>query len=269
MEERAVDKECPFPTDDQAAEVAEPGKGALDDPAPAIASELAPVLGLGPRAIAAVGTDQVKAAVGESLPQGVGVVSAVRDHPLRLFLGFDGIEGRLRERDFRWRCRGKLASQRKTLAVDHHHPLRAFPPLGLAHSIAPPLAGAKLASRKASCQSSVPFALSCARKARQISSHSPSSSQRRNRRQQVEGLGYPSGRSAQGAPVRRIHRMPSNTSRLSRQGRPPFAPIAISGKRGPILAHIASVKNCLRAMVLPSMTQRPHLGQFLQCQVMK
>ena len=43
MEEGAVDKKGSVPADDQAAEVAQPGKGALDDPAPAVASQLATV----------------------------------------------------------------------------------------------------------------------------------------------------------------------------------------------------------------------------------
>jgi hypothetical protein len=41
-------------------------------------------------------------------------------------------------------------------------------------------------------------------------------------RQQVEGLGYLLGKSAQGAPVLKIHRIPSKTLRLSAQGLPPF-----------------------------------------------
>jgi hypothetical protein len=40
----------------------------------------------------------------------------------------------------------KVVSQRKTPAVDHHHPLRALAPLGLADRGAPFLAGAKLPS---------------------------------------------------------------------------------------------------------------------------
>jgi hypothetical protein len=33
-------------------------------------------------------------------------------------------------------CRTKVLSQRKTLAVDHHHPLRALAPLGFSDSSA-------------------------------------------------------------------------------------------------------------------------------------
>jgi hypothetical protein len=46
----------------------------------------------------------------------------------------------------------KVVSQRKTRAVNHHHPLRSLAPLGLAHGGAPFFAGAKLPSRKDSLQ---------------------------------------------------------------------------------------------------------------------
>jgi hypothetical protein len=38
----------------------------------------------------------------------------------------------------------KVVSQRKTAAVDHHHPLRPLAPLGFSDSAAPFFAGAKL-----------------------------------------------------------------------------------------------------------------------------
>src|SRR5258705_8762848 len=60
----------------------------------------------------------------------------------------DRRERRFREPRFVRGCRTKVLSQRKTLAVDHHHPLRALAPLGFSNSSAPFLAGAKLPSRK-------------------------------------------------------------------------------------------------------------------------
>ena len=127
-----------------------------------------------------------------------------------------------RELDLRGRCRGKGASNRNTLAVDHHHPLRSFAPFGRANKGPPFFAGAKLPSIKASCQSSAPFSSSMERKFLQTSSQTPSSSQSLNLRQQVDGLGYRSGRSFHRAPVRSTQRIPSRTSRLSIAGRPPL-----------------------------------------------
>ena len=55
-------------TDEEASEVEEPGEGALHDPAPSIAAELSPVL-VAVLSIAAVGNDEVDAALGHCLPQ--------------------------------------------------------------------------------------------------------------------------------------------------------------------------------------------------------
>jgi hypothetical protein len=126
------------------------------------------------------------------------------------------------------------------LAVDHHHPLRAFAPLGFADAKAPFLAGAKLPSRKLSLQSSLPLRSSSERNARQILSQTPCFSQRRNRRQQVLALGYSGGKSRHRAPVLSTHKMPSTTRRLSDQGRPR---LLSRGSNGSILFHRSSLKN--------------------------
>jgi hypothetical protein len=269
MKERSIHQQVPFIPHDQATEVAQPGESALDLPASPIASQLPAVLGLGFPTIPAVRANQLKATIRQGLPERIGIVGLVGDYPLRPGLCLDRVEGAFRERDLGGRCRGKLASQRKTLAVDHHHPFRALAPFGSSHGIAPPLAGAKLPSKKASCQSNVPAASSWARKARHTSNQTPLSSHWRNRRQQVEALGYSSGRSAQGAPVRKIHSTPSSTSRWFRHGRPPRIVVGNSGNKGPILSHIASVRNCLRAMPETSMTEGLICAHYYHFEVMK
>ena len=70
MEEGRVHEQVAFVADNQATEVAQPGEGALDLPASAIAAQLASVLGLGPLAIAAIGADQLHPAVGQCLAEG-------------------------------------------------------------------------------------------------------------------------------------------------------------------------------------------------------
>ena len=62
-----------------------------------------------------------------------------------------------RERDFRRGRRANADAERYPLAVDHNHPLLALAPLGFPHSVAPPLAGAKLPSMKTSSHSSRPL----------------------------------------------------------------------------------------------------------------
>jgi hypothetical protein len=143
--------------------------------------------------------------------------------------------------------RVQVVRQRNSLAVDHHHPLRALAPLGFADGRPPFFAGAKLPSAKDSDQSSWPCASSSPRKARQRASHTPCSSQASKRRRQVlyEGQPRSRGRSSQRAPVRRTQRMPSRQPRGSAGGRPPFRERFVRGSKGAILAHCASVNKGL------------------------
>ncbi len=91
-----------------------------------------------------------------------------------------------------------------------------------------------------------PRASSCAMIARQIRSHVPSSSQRFNRRQHVDGLGYSAGRSRHRAPVFSTQRMPSTTARWLAQGRPPRGERGGRGRSGSMWAHCASVNRTPR-----------------------
>jgi hypothetical protein len=96
---------------------------------------------------------------------------------------------------------------------------------------------------KASCQYKAPFASSWAKKARQISSQMPLSSQSFRRRQQVDELGYLLGRSSHLAPVLSIQRIPSRTRRLSAGGLPPLGLGLGFGNKGSIFCHCESFIN--------------------------
>jgi hypothetical protein len=137
----------------------------------------------------------------------------------------------------------KVVSQRNTLAVDHHHPLRPLAPLGFSNSAAPFLAGAKLPSRNDSLQSNCLRSFNSLKNARQIFSQTSCSSQSRSRRQHVAGDGNSSGKSCQRAPLRRIHKMPSSTLRSSARGRPPRGRFGNFGSKGWIFSHWASVNS--------------------------
>jgi hypothetical protein len=99
-------------------------------------------------------------------------------------------------------------------------------------------------------------------------SQTPCSSQSRSRRQQVEGCGYLSGKSCQRAPLRKIHRIPSNTRRFSIHGRPPWRCLGSFGSKGAIFFHCASVSNgplraisppsALLTLVIPDLGKRNH-----------
>ena len=102
------------------------------------------------------------------------------------------------------------------------------------------LPGKKLASMNTSSQSSTPLASSSERKALHISFRTSASYHSFRRRQQVEGCGYLSGRSFHRAPVLSTQSIPSNTSRSSALGRPPFGPTGFLGIRGSIFSHCSS-----------------------------
>src|SRR6266699_189929 len=252
MKECAVHRERAVVANHQMAEVAEPREGTLDFPAPAVASQRSSVLGHLFASIPAMWRDQFDPALRQPLSQRVTVVTTVGDEAQRVLprspragsaAHADRRERRFREPRFVRGCRTKVLSQRKTLAVDHHHPLRTLAPLGFSDSIAPFFAGAKLPSMKDSLHFSCWRSFNSLRNARQISSQISCSSQSRSRRQQVDGEGNSSGKSCQRAPLRRTHKMPSSTLRSSFGGLPPLGRFGHFGSKGPIFSHWASVSS--------------------------
>ena len=252
MKERLLNGQRTVVAHYQSAEIAEPRKGAFHRPTSSVATQSPAVLRRRLAAILPMRRNQLDATLCQLLAQRVAVVAAVGDQAQGLLPGTPGSvsspypdrgERRRDELNFRRGRRVKVVSQRKTRAVDHHHPLRALAPLGLADSRAPFLAGAKLPSRKDSLHLICCRSFSSPRKARQISSHTSCSSQSRNLRQQVEGAGNSSGKSCQRAPLRKIHKMPSSTLRSGDGGRPPRGRGGRWGSKGRIFSHWASVNN--------------------------
>jgi hypothetical protein len=253
MKKRIVHFNVSFVAHDQSAVVAQPGEGAFNFPSPFVTAQFSPVLGRRLDAIIAMRRDQFNATLFQALSQLIGVGRRVINQTLWLLFGAamatrhrNRAQRFFDERDFVRRGRVQVVSQRNTLAVDHHHPLRALAPLGFPDARAPFLAGAKLPSAKFSLQSSSPFSSNSPRNARQIFSHTDSCSHRLSRRQQVLGLGYCAGKSLQRAPVFKTHKMPSRTSRLFLHGLPPRLLFGGSGTKGAIFSHCASVSNFLR-----------------------
>jgi hypothetical protein len=140
-------------------------------------------------------------------------------------------------------------SQRNTLAVDHHHALRAFPPLSFPDLVAPFFAGAKSASINAFSQRRRPRSSSSPRNVRQTRSHTSCSSHSRSRRQQVDGLGYSTGRSRHRAPLFSTHKIPSMQSRWPMNGRPPCRCFGRGGSSGSIFFHCLSVNRIPRRAI--------------------
>src|SRR5882757_1454505 len=123
---------------EQAAKVSQPGKRAFDLPPLAVTTQRASIVERRLAAIFAVRTDQQHAPLEQAPAQGIAVVTPVGNDAQRSLLRSASPappHGDLRQRAFGQSYfartgRDQLASQRNTLAVDHHHPLRAFAALG-------------------------------------------------------------------------------------------------------------------------------------------
>ena len=256
-------------THKQPAELPEPCVGAFDDPAALVAPELSSVFVLPLLVVLAVWNDEVDASLLEPFAQRIGVVGAVCDHALRLLprpaSGAGDVD--LGERGFRKRnfCRRgtfEPNSQRKTATVDQYHPLRPLAALGFTDRGAPFFAGAKLPSRNVSSHCNRPSPSSAPSSARHASSHTSCSSHCFNRRQQVAGDGYLSGKNLHAAPVCNTHRMPSRQARFDAHGRPRLSFRRFgSGSRGPIDSHCRSLSNSNRFLLIQEVHQTTRLTQ--------
>ena len=248
MEKGRIHLDFVFIAHHQSAVISQPRERALYLPAFAIAPQLPSILERRTPPVLPMRTNQLAASPLQFPPRQVAVVTFVGDNPRQATPRPSASparhpHGRQRPCEqfyFRWRGRLQELSQRNTLAVDHHHPLRALASLGFADARAPFLAGAKLPSTKLSLQSNWPRASSSDRNCRHTSNQTSCSSHNCKRRQHVLGLGYSGGRSRQRAPVLSTHKMPSNTRRLFAHGRPRPEDC---GSNGSIFFHCASDKN--------------------------
>ena len=243
---------------EQAAKLAKPCVGSFDDPPALVVAQFAPIFITPKFVVFPIGRDQLNASPFQPFPQRVRVVGPVGDHSLRLLprAAFASRDADFGERGFRkcrfsWRGTFKPNSQRKTLTVDQYHPLRALATLGFTDCGAPFLAGAKLPSRKASFHFNNPSPSSAPSNVRQASSQTSCSSHCFNRRQQVAGEGYLSGRNRHAAPVQSTQRIPSRQSRFDAHGRPrPSRRRLGSGNSGSIKAYCTSVNNSKRFLLM-------------------
>ena len=265
MKEGIIHSNITIPSDNQPAIITQPRKSPLNLIATFITSQLTPIIILLSLIVAPVWANQFNTSLSQTLSQRVTVISPVGNQTSGISPWTSSARApdsnifyrSFEQRDLRWGRRVQVVSQRNTFAVDHHHPLRSFAPFGLSDAFAPFFAGAKLPSVNASDQSSCPRWSSSERKALHAFSHTSCSSQSRSLLQQVEALGYCFGRSAQGAPVRSIHKMPSNTLRLSAQGLPPRLDFFGFGSNGSIFSHCA----CVNFHLCLAIEKTPFYGQ--------
>jgi len=248
-------------TDEEAAEVTQVSKGALDFPTFGVAAQSTAIVAGASTTSPAMRADQDNAALQQAPAQWITIVSAIGNDAQRPALGSpspcarhrNARQSRFGQGYFRWTGRDQLTSQRNTLAVCHHHPLRTFAAFGFTHAEPPFFAGAKLPSKNTSLQLSLPLASSCPSKPRQIFNHTSRFSHSCKRRQQVLAEGYSLGRSRQRAPLRSTQRMPSKTKRSSLRGRPRRRPRPGLGRSALIRCHCLSLSKVLSR--IPSFPQ--------------
>ncbi len=245
-------------TNQQPTAPAQPCERPLDDPATSVAPQPAAILVRRIRMVLLRRDDRFDPALRQLRAQSVAVIASVQHQSIRLrprsprsmrTAHLDSGDRLLEELRLARTGRVQVCSQRSTRAIDQKHPLGALALLGLADSGAPFFAGAKLPSPKHSSQRTFSASFRSARKPRQSASNVPSSSHCRNRRQQVLELPYWRGSARHGAPVHRIHRMPSKHLRRSAGGLPPRGVLLRRGRCGAIRAHCASLNRPLNAMV--------------------
>ena len=253
MKERLINRNLSFPADDQPAEVLQPCKRPLNRPSSLITPQFAAILIFHFLVILTVRADQINPSLGQSFTKRIAIVSLVGYNPNRIFSGTPAsISGhrnlfnrRFQQFHLTRRGRIEMSTERDSLAIDHHHPLRTLSAFGLSDALAPFFAEAKLPSAKVSSQSSWPCSSSSDKNLRHILSQMSCSSHCCNRRQQVLADGYRSGKSFHRAPLRNTQMMPSKTSRLLRGLRPPLGDCLWTGNKGSNFSHCSSVINVL------------------------
>jgi hypothetical protein len=235
---------------DQTPKMTEPRNRPLHHPTASVTAQLASILMRGAAVIRALGDDRRDALLGELLAQWVAIIASIQHQALglapratRAVCAFDGNAVQTVREQFHFRRgrRVQVCSQRSTRAIDQNQALCAFATLGLADFRPPFFAGAKVPSAKHSSQRIFSWSFKSARKARHRFSNTPEASQARKRRQQVLGLPYCFGKALHGAPVHRIHKMPSKQRRCGTGGRPPFGLGFTGGSSAPMRAHCWSV----------------------------
>ena len=230
-------------SNDKSPEVLKPGKQAFDLPPTFVPTQRSPVLGGWLSSIASMGGNHLHTPfLVQPTVQGVTVVGLVTDHSRGQIVKEAGVQRRINMGYFMGTGTACVNGERKTFSVCKAHDFGAFAAFGLAHAGAPLWAGANVPSMNPSLRSMPPRSRRSSANAVRILSNTPSRIHRWNRRWHVLRGGYRSGRSFQGAPVRRIQRIPLSTERASCGCRPDWPGRALgSGMNAAIRCHCSFV----------------------------
>lgn len=226
-----------------------PGKKPLDFPTPFVTTKFASVLRFRLLAIALMRRDHLNSALRQLLVQPIGIIGFITDQFFRHVLNQSVFERFSNKSDFMRRSTRCVDGERKTSAICHCHELRTLTPLGLSNTKPPFLADTNVPSIKHFDKSNLPLVCKSSAKPSKMRRNVPSLTQIWKRRWQVWYGAKRSGKSAHGAPVRNIQRMPLITSRLSRQGLPLRSERrGISPSNGLIIAHCSLLNSSRRAI---------------------
>jgi hypothetical protein len=229
MQEARVGSHQPFMADDEAPKVAQPGTRSLDDPSAAVPSRLPAILMGGVLMLPPCGHEGCNPPVSQAGAPRMTVIATVRDQVLGPLAGppsfarpadGDRLEGHFEACHVRRGRRVHVGSQRRSRAINQHHPLGPLIPLGLPDVGPPCFAGTKLPSPKHSSQRRCCRSWNWARKARQSLKSTPVSSPALSRRPQGLGRPYRRGRSRHWAPVHRTRGDPPHSADRRRAGVP-------------------------------------------------
>jgi hypothetical protein len=233
-----------FVANDKSAEVVKPCKEAFDFPSASVTPHGATVLGHAYSA-SPVGSDEFDAALFfEALVERVAVVGRVANQAIGRVVEHALVDGGFDEGYLVGRSTCNVNGDRKTMSVCDCHDLGALAALGFPHARPPFLAPVKEPSINASRTSIPPRSAKSSASASSTRLNVPSRAHCWKRRWQVWCGGYRSGKSFQGAPVRKIQRMPLSTSRGSRHGRPrPSGRLRGFGNSDSITVHCSFVRS--------------------------
>ncbi len=199
-----------FVANHQASEFLHPCKQALDLPAPTIVAKLSSILSLRPFSVLFMRCYQLNLALFKQLgDKSITVICLIANKFLRRILGKATIDGCFNQFHFMGGSAFNVSGDRKTNSVSEGHDHGAFAPLCLADSKTHFFAGTKVQSVKASVMSILPrSARSCASSIA-MRRKTPYRTDCWKRLWHVWYGVYLAGRSFQGAPVRKIHNIPS------------------------------------------------------------
>ena len=210
-----------FVSHNNSPEVLKPGKQAFNFPSTPIAPELSAILGRRLFTSSSVRCDHFNAALMQKLLiKTVAIIGFIADKLIWCIASKTTVDSCINKLYFMGRSAFHVSGDRKTTSVCDCHDLGAFAALCLADSKTPFFAGAKQPSMNASRISIWPRSYRSSTSSWAMRWKIPSRTHCWNQRWHVWYGGYRWGRSFQGAPVRRIHRMPFITSRGSRGLRP-------------------------------------------------